>query len=221
MGMNQACLYNTGSVMCSDERTLDFDFCQTHLATPRGRQHMADVVERGRITKGSDIERLIKAADEIPELDHQTSALMQMVDLVDRISDWVTASEQRLNRVPESEWRYRDRTGEQVRSEVLIYERALDRAGKALGQVSKMAINDKITSLGRAQTELMIKIMLGVLGEMPLDPKIIEVGKGILLRKFQEEAALAPKLAHHTQKQLESAVVDASDVNGFDFNGNS
>lgn len=180
---------------------------------------MADVVERGRITKGSDIERLIKAADIIPEVDHQTNALMQMVDLVDRITEWVHSSESRLNQVPEAEWRYRDRSGEQTRAEVLIYERALDRAAKSLAQVSKMAINDKIVSLGKAQTELMIKLMLAVLSEMPLEPKTIDFGKHLLLTKFKEEANLAPKLNVHVQHQLEPVVINSSDVNGFDFNG--
>ncbi len=220
--MIQSCLYQTGGGLCSEERTLDFDFCQKHLATPRGRQHMADVVERGKLTTGSDIERILKTADEIPELDYQTNALVQMSELVQRITDWERASFERLHRIPEQDWRYQDRgRAEQVRSEVLVYERALDRATNALARVSKMAIDKKLTALGKAQTELMIKMLLTVIGRLSLTAAVQDQAKRFLLEEFQKEAQLTPKLAVHTQKQLEPTIIDGSDVNGFDFRANA
>lgn len=183
---------------------------------------MADVVERGKLTTGSDIERIIKQSEEIPEMDYQTAALVGMAELVQRITDWEKSSYTRLHSISPDQWRYKDRAqSEQIRSEVLVYERALDRAANALTRVSKMAIDKKLVSLGKAQTELMIKMLLSVISKLTLTPAAQEQAKRYLLEEFQKEAALAPKLATHTAKQLESPVMDVSNVNGFDFRDNA
>jgi phage-related tail protein len=112
---------------------------------------------------------------------------------------------------PATDWRYQHRTaGEQVRMEVGLYERALDRAARVLKDVSKMALEEKITSLGRAQVELVIRILMGTVMELGMDAEGITRARTILLRRFRDEANLSSKLEQRTEKQLTSPqVIDA------------
>lgn len=201
--MSGQCLYSVGAKMCIEERALDYDFCVNHLNTPRGRQHVLDVVNSGNLTRASDVERVIAQAREIPDADPQTTALMEMIKLVEEISNWTDDAHRRLNQIPESEWRYHNRSrDEQVRTEVLVYERALDRQAKVLQAVSKMALSEKIVSLGRAQTELMIKMLLRVIDKLSMPGDMSERARLLLLEGFKNEARLEPRLMHHTTKQL-------------------
>ncbi|HST77307.1 MAG TPA: hypothetical protein VLN58_02340 [Verrucomicrobiae bacterium] len=110
------------------------------------------------------------------------------------------------------DWRYSHKTsGEQTRMEVGLYERAQDRAARVLKDVSKMALEEKIVSLGRAQTELVIRILMAVVMRMGLDAGGVSKARALLLEEFQKEANLSSRLEKRVTEELEAPVViDAS-----------
>ena len=207
MAVMYPCRYDVRSGRgCTNEQTLDFEYCNEHLKTPRGRQHIMDTLDRRNLTVPSQIQQAIEHAKEIPEKDVQTTALERMVETLDRILEWEESARKIIEQIPVEDRRFLSRGGdEQVRSEVAIYERALDRTAKTLAQVSKMAIDEKTISLGRAQTELMIRILMGVITEMRLDNPTTDKARATLLKKFREEANLQAALQDKVTKELTSA----------------
>lgn len=199
------CLYDTrGGRGCPAERTLDYDFCIDHLQTPRGRQHVSDVIAAGRVTLPSQVEAAIKEATKLPDEDYQTTAIERMMDALERVLDWEATAKRNLDALggPE-QWRFTDRAGtEQSRTELHVYERAMDRTARLLAQVSKSALAEKQISLGKGQTELMIKILLSIINKLSLDARTVETARRLLLEAFQEEANLTARVEHHVTKQL-------------------
>lgn len=207
----------TYSPDCPNEKTLDFDFCAQHLNSPRGRQHALDIIASGDLTRPSEITEVVKAAAELPELDVQTHVLEKMDEALTRILEWETESRNMLFAIPKEEWRYlsRERT-EQARTEVKVYEAAMDRTVRTLATVSKTALRDKMISLGRKQSELMIKILLGVIGDMRLEANIQDKARYLLLERFKEEANLAGRVEAKVAQELDPSGQWANAESTFD-----
>lgn len=188
---------------CSNSPVIGFAYCIDHLQTPRGLVHAQEIIKSGNLFTVQDLEGEIARRTAPPDVDYHTSALEKMDAVLTEILDWSSKSKERLDALDEDEWRFQDRARqEQTRSEVLVYERALDRAAKVLKDVSKMALQEKIVSLGRAQTELMIRIMMRVLESLKLDDARFAMGRRELLIAFQEEANLASSVEREVQKEL-------------------
>lgn len=202
-----ACQYDlrSGGRGCPNERAFDFKFCQVHLDTPRGRQHVMDVIQRGELLTPSKVTNAIEDAKKIPESDYHTSALEQMAATLDTIQSWVDESRSHLDNIPLEQWRYKDRAGqEQVHSYVVIYERALDRVSKHLGAMSKVSLHDKIVSLGKAQVDMMIRMVMNVISELKLSDDITHRANALLLDLLEREANLSARVEDYAQKQLTS-----------------
>ena len=189
--------------LCRNEAVVNFQFCIPHLNTPRGLAHMRDVAASGAMLVQSDIDHAIEQKTKIPEKDTQTTALEKMLETLDRVLEYESFAGKLVAKLDPSDWRFLDRTGsEQLRSEVLIYERAMDRTARVLKDISKMALNEKIVSLGRAQTELMVRILMGVVNDMNLSSEQIDEARSLLLDKMMKEANMGTRLKDHMQKEL-------------------
>lgn len=212
------CLYDarSGQKGCPNERTLDFDFCAPHLNTPRGRQHVTDVIARGSLTLPSQVEQALKQAQEVPDVDYQTSALEKMSNALDLILGWVEESRSNLDNLGGAEnWRYRDRAGtEQQRTELGVYERALDRMSRHLSAMSKVALQEKMVTLGKAQIDMMIRMMMAVITELRLDNATTDRARLVLLEKLEQEANLAPRVESHAKEKLAIESAHAIDYTG-------
>jgi hypothetical protein len=90
-------------------------------------------------------------------------------------------------------------------------ERAMDRTARVLASVSKMAIEQKQVALGKAQTELIVRILMSVITEMRLNAVQTDMARAILLEKFRTEANLAPRVEHKVIQEL-SPVVSVPDI---------
>lgn len=64
-----------------------------------------------------------------------------------------------------------DAGGEQLRSEVAVLERAMDRAGRLLVDIAKLNIEDRLAKVTEAQTAMVADALAAVLGEMGLSPE--------------------------------------------------
>jgi hypothetical protein len=174
-----------------------------------------DVIQRGNITTPSIVQNAIDKAKELPEQDYHTSALEQMAATLEVIQNWVNESRSHLDTLTVSEWRYKDRAGqEQVHTYVVLYERALDRISKHLGAMSKVSLSDKITSLGKAQVDMMIRMIMTVVAELRLNEDLNSRAQSLLLDLLEREANLTGRVEHYAHKQLTPAgpnniVVDA------------
>lgn len=191
---------------CKSSPVIGFDFCPAHLATPRGLAHAQERIRNGPVFTVEDMENAIREQSLIPESDYHTSALEKMDKILTEVIEWTDEARANLYELDKDDWRFTDRNNvEQLRSEVLVYERAMDRAARTTKDVSKMALQEKIVSLGRAQTELIIRIMMAVIEELGLDAKQFDHARAVLLQKFKDEANLSSRLETEVQKELTAA----------------
>jgi hypothetical protein len=65
-----------------------------------------------------------------------------------------------------------------------------------------MAIQEKLTSLGKAQTELIIRIIMGVITDLELDSETYDRARQLLIQRLDREANLPPRVYDIVQKQL-------------------
>jgi hypothetical protein len=68
------------------------------------------------------------------------------------------------------ELRYSAQAGEQLRAEVALYERALDRCMKALEVMAKLNISERRTKIAEAQAVLMTEAIKNILNRLDLTP---------------------------------------------------
>jgi hypothetical protein len=203
--MSPSCSFNDD---CHDSPVIGFEYCPDHLSSPRGIFHAQERIREGPMFTVADLEAEIARRTDIPENDYHTSALEKMDAVLTEILEWNEDAKTNLYAIPRDEWRYRDRTqSEQTRMEVGLYERSQDRAARVLKDVSKMALSEKIVSIGRAQTELIIRIMMGTLEDLGLDVHMFDKGRKILLRRFQDEGNLSSRVEEKVTKELD--VVEA------------
>lgn len=164
---------------------------------------MVEVARSGAMLVQSDIERVIDQRTRIPDKDARMTALEKMLEAFDRVIAFEHATGKLMENLNPSDWRYTDRTGsEQIRSEVVLYERAMDRTARVLKDISKMALDSKIVSLGKAQTELMVRILMSTINELGLDVRQLEHARGVLLSKMLEEANMGHRTKEYMVKEL-------------------
>lgn len=69
------------------------------------------------------------------------------------------------------ELRYDHRQGEQLRAEVILYERALDRTMKVLKLLGDMGISERRTQLAESQAVLIMGAVQNILNALDLTPE--------------------------------------------------
>lgn len=78
------------------------------------------------------------------------------------------------------EFRYRSgKAGEQVRAEIVLYERALDRAGRLLAEIVRLGIEERLAHVTERQVDEIVRVLDSVLRKYGLDPDDHEVAGAV------------------------------------------
>lgn len=152
----------------------------------------------------ADLEAEVKARTEAPLKDYHTTALEEMATALQEQRAFTAHARELLYAIDPSDWRYTDRTGsEQTRMEVQLYERAQDRLARLVERASKMSLQEKVVSLGRAQTELVIRLAMGTVEDLGLDADTFDKARTILLDRFRKEAHLSARHEAQVTQEME------------------
>jgi hypothetical protein len=85
-----------------------------------------------------------------------------------------------------AEVRYQDfKGGEQLRSEVVLFERALDRAVSVLGLIAKLDIDERLAKVSEQQAETCRRALLGALEDIGVQPEQRQEAVGHLGRRLR------------------------------------
>lgn len=190
---------------CTNPCAIGFEMCILHLQTARGLAHAREKLDSGALFTYQDLENEIRARTEAPLKDYHTTALEQMSEALLEAQQWCGQARAMLYSIPPEEWRYTDRHGtEQVRSEVTMYERAQQNVARLVERASKMSLQEKVVSLGRQQTELVIRLAMGTLEDLGLDAGTFDRARAMLLERFRREAHLSARHEAQVTAELES-----------------
>jgi hypothetical protein len=137
-----------GGVQCEYKSKKGYPFCMAHLR----KASIAEIsLVHGKDLVFEDIVGRI-ATNPLEEL----SLLVSEVLLY---KDYCAAEVSKLR----GDYRYEGRSGEQLRAEVALYERSLDRAGKLLIEWSRLDIDERLTRIEEAKAAMLMEVIRRVL----------------------------------------------------------
>lgn len=96
------------------------------------------------------------------QIDDPVEALAELAGEVWAAKDFFAAKIEEL--------RYSSNVGEQLRAEVALYERALDRCIKVLEVMAKLGISERRTKVAEAEAIMLAAVIQNVLGRLDLSP---------------------------------------------------
>ena len=129
---------------CTIKAVDGYPFCQTHIANAS--------VQEIALIRGKDI-----AFDKMktPAVTNPLEELGSLVSEVILYKDYCAQQVAKLR----GEVRYEGRSGEQLRAEVALYERSLDRAGKLLVEWSKLNIDERLSRIEEAKAAMILEVV--------------------------------------------------------------
>lgn len=95
------------------------------------------------------------------------TALLQVAGEIASMKDFVGG---RVAELRAEEWRYEGLAAEQLRAEVSLYERALDRTAKVLVDISKLNLEERQVKIAEAQAALLAVCLKRILDQLELTP---------------------------------------------------
>lgn len=99
--------------------------------------------------------------------------LLALQHVAGEVMAWKDAVRQRMETL--ERWRYSGDAGtEQIRGEIMLWERALDRAANVLGLIAKLNIDDRLARIEEAKITLVVESIGKVLADvgLPVDKQL-------------------------------------------------
>lgn len=130
--------------------------CKLHGgASPQARRKQAERVLEAQV------QHAIEGMDVKPVENPLTALSMLAGEIIawkDLMATHVAALKDRL--------RYEGEHAEQIRGEVLLYERSMDRAVAVLAQIARLKIDERLAAINEAQVKTMSRILEGTLDKL-------------------------------------------------------
>ena len=87
-----------------------------------------------------------------------TNPLQELLDIAEEALLWKNELKRRVVALHEDEWRYEaDGMGEQIRAEIQLYERSVDRLARILVMIAKLGIEERLARVTERQALLIEK----------------------------------------------------------------
>lgn len=121
-------------------------------------------------------------------LDPVDNPLQSMAGLAGQIFALKDYLQGRVEALGPDDWTYGDRLGiEQVRAEVILYERALERTVKVLTDMSRLNLDHRLARISERQGELVAIVLNRVLERLDLDSELGEQARRMLWQELERE----------------------------------
>jgi len=109
---------------------------------------------------------------------------ISLAQLAGQVVAWQDALADKVNAL--TDIRYEDARGaEQLRSEVALYERAMDRCNTVLGQIAKLDIDTRLAAISERQAEAIIGVIEGLLDFLGVTGPQATAAKQFAARKLR------------------------------------
>lgn len=122
---------------------------------------------------------------EVAKAQASSTIFDKVADIIEKTSKFADEAEARYTSLRPDELRYYDKNGtEQLRSEVAVYERALDRQIRALTQVAKLNIEAQAVNINGVIRELIQQTVMRVFVRMGLSAEQTKQARILLAEEF-------------------------------------
>lgn len=145
--------------------------CDMHRSpTPVARRAVADrQVEMAAREQLGDMIEKEGVVIETPRLEDIANPFLMLMEQAQRVMDFQAATKKNLDKLQADEWRYSgERIGEQIRGEVVLYERQLKNATDMLAKIAKLNIEERLARINERQAAIIEMAIVRTLAEMDL-----------------------------------------------------
>lgn len=156
---------NTTEVCGNPEYIPGTRLCRQHGSTQSAVQ--AKAYRRGALT---EVQRWSDSAGQSGNVElFQTNPFQLLQETITAVHEFQALIKAKIEVMGDGEdWRYVDKSGaEQLRSEISLYERALDRSVRAATAISKLNIEERYLAISEKQATSIIYILSTVLQRIP------------------------------------------------------
>jgi len=151
-------------------------YCRQHYSELKQKlpSYARAVEERKRETEAKKLfDTLMRENNvsiETKNFDEEMNPLEALLEVAHEQVAWKNLCLAKLAKLQEDEWRWDgDRAGEQIRSEILLYERAIDRATNTLIKISRLGIEAKLAQVAEKQVSIVETAIVRTLQDLDLD----------------------------------------------------
>jgi hypothetical protein len=156
---------------------------------PQVRRRAAERVAEARARAAA--ERYIASSDEA--LEDPVTELLKLAFEARQFQAFVSA---RVEALAADDWRYEGRTGEQLRAEVALLERAMDRCGRLLTDINRLGLLERSVRIHETQAGMVIQALQAVLNDLDLSPEQRSIAQTSVPERLRElETAKDPRSA--------------------------
>lgn len=134
--------------------------CKLHGGSTHGRTAAAHIRQAER-----------EAAAELARLDVAPVAdpLTELAKLAGQVLAWRDSMADQVNNLTTLGYE-NDKTGEQLRTDVALFERAMDRCISVLGTMARLKIDERLVNIEKARVDFVADALAATLTELELDP---------------------------------------------------
>lgn len=143
---------NRRGSQCGRTAPLGSRVCSFHGAkSPQAKRKAAE-----RVAEQADQAVYARYAPDASPLEDPIGALLGVAGEITGFKDFVGA---RVAELRAEGWRYRGEAAEQLRSEVAVYERSLDRAARVLIDISKLGLEERRVQIYESQGQMFATVL--------------------------------------------------------------
>jgi len=88
-----------------------------------------------------------------------------------------------------TEIRYEGEHGEQLRAEIALFERALDRCERVLTSIAKLGLDERLVRIREGQGRLIAAVVLGVFADLGLDGEVQQAARAAIAERLRKASA--------------------------------
>lgn len=203
----KAYLDNT-QLRCNAPCEPGFAYCEEHRKNRKGAVNKNEDMAINNVIDGSDIFAGAPGSDP-PPLDHKEpekgsiavkekanvpshvnrahEVVQKCFTTLDRAIDWEQDAWDKVQSLPKEQWRYTDKAGaEQLRSEITVLERAMDRTIRAATAIAKLNIDAQAVNINKVVREMIKGVVMRVFQRMGLDDQQIVLARQYLAEEFEK-----------------------------------
>lgn len=189
-----------GNEKCGQQTNPGYKFCEDHKTRPKAIEEREDktignVVDAADIftseNGGKEENKGTVATKERAQAPVTVNRAQQVVqrcfEMLDRATEFEQEAWDQVLKLPKEQWRYVDKTGgEQLRSEISVHERAMDRTLRAVTAVAKLNIDAQAVNINKVVKEMIKGVVMRVFTRMELDQQQIDQARRYLAEEFEK-----------------------------------
>lgn len=167
--------------------TLPAGWGTDHKGFGRCRKHLGNAPTVAKAAKTEQLEHELRTELARFDVVPVENPLVELQKLGGEVLAWKEAIGRKVNEL--TQIRYKTEHGEQLRAEVALYERAVDRLERVLVSLARLDIDQRLAAIEEAKGRLIIAAVVGGLADIKLSGELQQAARTAISRRLRMASA--------------------------------